>query len=183
MVEVGSGDGSTHISPNHSLEVHEVAVVWVGVTDVVGKAGGEVMEWDKVVLLAVVVSSLQPQIAPGVLQVAVGLTVEDVAVVVVGSLQPPKNPGFSHVVVGAIVEVTVLLVVDSSLQPNHPGVLQVVVVMVVVVTLRVEVVAPVVVDSSRQPHQPGVAHVSVLVIVLLVVVEVEVVVPSVPLLS
>lgn len=156
-VDVGSADGSTHIRPNHSLEVQEVAVVWVGIT-VVGKVGGEVMEWDEVVLLAVVVSSLQPQTAPGVLQVVDGIFVEE-AVVVVGSLQPPKNPGCSHVVVGTIVEVIVVLVVDSSLQPNHPGVLQVVVVIVVVVKLRVEVVAPVVVDSSRQPHQPGVAQV------------------------
>lgn len=188
-MEVPSEERSTHTSPNHSFDVHSVAVVWVGAMSVdVGVAGGEVMRWDKVAAvlpLEVDDLSLQPHTAPGVLQdvVGVGVVLLLWKAVVVGSLQPPKKPGCSHVVVGAMVVVRVLVVVASSLQPNQPGVLQVVVVTVVVVKLRVEVAVPVVVDSSRHPHHPGVAQVSVLVIVLLVVDEAVVVVLSVPLLS
>jgi len=116
--------------------------------------------------------------------------------VVVESSRQPHQPGCSHIedvavrvaefeVVGAetvgtaVVVVTVTLTV--SLQPNHPGVAQLVVVKVVVMT-GVEV-ALVVVESSRQPHQPGVLHVVVLVRVDVLVVDLEDVVESEPLLS
>jgi hypothetical protein len=121
----------------------------------VGTAGGEVMLCDCVV----VITSLHPQIYPGVLQ-SVELEGAE-ADVEVGSLQP-NQPGVLHGDVDVFVEVGVevlvlvlLAVVDvSSLQPNHPGVLQVEVVVVMVVL--VEVTGPVVVVSSKQPHQPGV---------------------------
>lgn len=66
----------------------------------------------------------------------------------------------------------------------HPGVLQVDV-EVVVVEVDVDVVVPVVVVvSSKHPHQPGVSQVAVLVRVLdVVVLLLDVVVPSVLLLS
>jgi len=121
----------------------------------VGIAGGEVIRCDFVV----VVTSLHPQIYPGVLQSA-ELEGPETGDVDVGSLQP-NHPGVLHEDVDGFVEVGVevlvlvlLVVVDvSSLQPNHPGVLQVEVVVVVVL---VEVTGPEVVVSSKQPHQPGV---------------------------
>jgi hypothetical protein len=117
-------------------------------------AGGEVILCESVE----VVTSLHPQIYPGVLQSAEGE--DEVGDVEVGSLQP-NHPGVLHelvdvfVDVGVVVLVLVLLgVVDvSSLQPNHPGVLHVDVVVVVVL---VEVTGLVVVVSSKHPHQPGV---------------------------
>lgn len=183
------GEGSTQISPNHSLDVHVCSVVGVEECVGIGIVGGEVMVF---VLLDVVVASLQPHIAPGVAHVVVEVDVgmaDDV-----GSLQPPKNPGLVHVVVdvgvGLDVVVTVgagedlLVVVTSSLQPNQPGVLHVEVEdVVVVVVLLVEVCRDVVVVSSRQPHQPGVLQISVRVLVIVNVVELDVVVLSVPLLS
>ena len=180
------GDGSTHIKPNHSLDVHVCSVVGVEECVGAGTVGGDVI----VFALDVVVASLQPHIAPGVAHVEV-----EVGIVDVGSLQPPKKPGLVHVVVGLGVgwevvvtvgiEEDLLVVVTSSLQPNQPGVLHVEVEdVVVVVVLLVEVCCDVVAVSSRHPHQPGVLHVSVRVLVFVVVVELDVVVvPSVPLLS
>jgi len=81
-----TGDGSTQISPNHSLEVQVVAVV-VAVLEVrLGLGGGDVIgcEFD-----VVEVSSLHPKNKPGVSHVGV----DDEGEVVVGSLQPPKKPG------------------------------------------------------------------------------------------
>lgn len=82
-------------------------------------------------------------------------------------------------------EVMVIVVDLSSLQPNQPQRIQVVVVIVVV---NVVAGALDVVDSSRQPQKPGVLQVSVRVRVEELFVEVvllalEVVVVSVPLLS
>jgi hypothetical protein len=148
----GTGEGSTHINPNHCADVQEW-VVGLGVVDV-GNGGGEVIACDCVfVVLATDVDdffegSLHPN-QPGVSQVA-----RDVEEVLVG--------------VGCteLVEVTGLVVVFSSLHPNQPGVLQVDVDdVVVVVDVLVDVLAPVVVVSSKQPHQPGVWHVWVRVLV------------------
>ncbi len=120
----------------------------------VGIAGAEVILCDSVV----VVTSLQPQIYPGVLQSAEGE--DEAGGVEVGSLQP-NQPGVLHGFVDVFVNVGIAVlvlvlpgVVDvSSLQPNQPGVLHVDVVVVVVL---VEVTGFVVVVSSRHPHQPGV---------------------------
>jgi len=136
----------------------------------VGIAGGEVMLCDWVV----VVTSLHPQIYPGVLHVGVleGVEAGDVEV---ESLQP-NHPGVLQVsvAVGVLVLVgSLVVVVVSSLQPNHPGVLQVVVVVVVVMVL-VEVTGPVVVVSSKHPHHPGVWHVDVRVLVFVEEDDVEV---------
>jgi hypothetical protein len=135
-------------------------------------AGGEVILCDFVV----VVTSLHPQIYPGVLQSAEG---EDGAgEVEVGSLQP-NHPGVLHEFVGVFVDVGMVVLVlvlmggvdVSSLQPNHPGVLQVDVVVVVVL---VEVTRFVVVVSSKHPHQPGVWHVDVRVLGFVEVDELDV---------
>lgn len=164
LVGVGltSGEGSTHISPNHSLSVHVVVALSLVLVFVV-----------EVVVVLVVVGSLHPH-QPLLLQVVVVVVVTDVLVVVVGMV----------VTVGAgagaeVRYVVVYVVVASSLQPNQPGVRQ-----VVVVTVLVSVTVLLVL-SSRHPHHPGVLQVSVRVLLLVVEVLVgaKVVVDSVPLLS
>jgi hypothetical protein len=135
---------------------------------------------------------------------AVGAGIDVLVLVLVGgsspSRQPPNQPGYSQVdvavsddevvvAVGAgagdvVCKVDVVFSPLSSLQPNQPGVLHVDVEEVEVDF--VEVFVPVVVDSSRHPNQPGVLQVAVRVRVLVVVdviVGLEVVVVSLPLLS
>ena len=79
------GDGSTQMSPNHSLEVQLVLVVVLEVG--LGMGGGEVIGC--VLDVVIEVSSLQPKKSPGVSQVGV----EEDGEVVEGSLHPPKKPG------------------------------------------------------------------------------------------
>jgi hypothetical protein len=155
-VEVGIGDGSAQTNPNHPLNVH-VAVFGELVGVILGGGGGEVIACDSVV----VVSSLHPQIYPGVLQ----STEVGAAVVVAEESLQPNHPGVLQVVDEVLVDVAIEddvvarldVVVVSSLQPNHPGVLQVVVEVVVVVVTEVLVIVPVPeVVSSRHPHHPGV---------------------------
>lgn len=179
--------------------------VVTGGTPVAGAVGGAVIVCVKALVGlvgSVVVSSQQPQNRPGdeqLVDVSVGVDVEVrvrgevvsgmvvvVAAVVVdddpesvgSSLQPQNRPGVEHVVVVLVVvlPVVVVLVVVFS-------VVEVVVVVDVVSSSRVVVIPLVVVVSSRQPHQPGVLHVCVRVRVEVDVELVEVVVPSVPLLS
>lgn len=122
-VDVGAGDGSTHIKPKKAEEVQEwLVLVKVVVGD--GSAGGDVMVWESVL---VAVSSLHPQNRPGVLQ-SVGVGEVAACEVVVGSLHP-NQPGVSQVVVSFGVLVAVwaeelldtVVVVVSSLHPNQPG--------------------------------------------------------------
>lgn len=178
---VGTGLGSTQISPNHCFSVHVVLVVVVilCVFVAVGDGGGLVIAW----LFVVVLVSGHPKKNPGVQSsIVVGDAAEEDFVG--SSRQPPKNPGCLHVEVDVLVavdgEVVILdvYVVVSSRQPNQPGVIHVLVVLVVVVVNALVLVwLPVVVDSSKQPHHPGVLHVSVRVLVLLLV-EDELVVVS-----
>jgi hypothetical protein len=63
-VEVGTGDGSTHIKPKKAEEVQVWVVVVLAVSAVEdGSAAGDVIVWDIVV---VVLSSLHPKKKPGV---------------------------------------------------------------------------------------------------------------------
>lgn len=161
---VGSGEGSTQISPNHSAEVQEVLLpVREAVVGLIVEEGLAEVE-------DALVGSLQPN-QPGVSQ-DVELLAElvglDEVVVIVGA----------GAALGEVTVVVVVMVV-GSLHPNQPGVLQEDVV-IVLVQVVVEVVLVV---SSRHPHQPGVLHVSVLVRVVVLLGTLLLVVVSLLLLS
>lgn len=141
-VEEVTGEGSTQMRPNHSLEVQLVDAC--GDEEAVEE--GEGVEE---------VPSLQPN-QPGVSQVVLDevRSREEVGseegVVIVGA-------GEADVDNEELVEVVVVV---GSLQPNQPGVSQ-------LVELELEdddvvvLALPEVVDSSRHPHHPGVLQVSV----------------------